>query len=336
MEDDKKELPQRDEVKRNQRKQKKRNAILNTVSNFLDTVIKKPSIWEDYDIASIRDKCYHITSDHSRYPPPLHLCAAAEDEPNKINSHKFELTRGFVKRIFDGEEICVNGGARAPTLQIVNFSSRFRNQFCENTGKESMVNQVTLTLADGDGFVVNCKLASEMQGFSGLLSDMAVLELQQFRTLSFSYHATDTVIQKILLLTKFCLKGNPGKMLTTTSSYVTKEIEYSSSSVKSCHSGSIAAVSRDFDGSNDDESTITIDLPSFQCTGEFCTRYGVKFGQCLTKVVPVDELRMNTILPMNRWLSHTHHELLTNKEKRFVAYGWYAENIYHCCGIGNR
>ena len=168
-------------------------------------VIKKPTIWAEYDVSNIRDKCYQITNDHSRYPPPLHLCAEAEDVTNKTNSNKFDLTQGFVKQIFDGELICVKDGAQAPTLQIVNFSSRFRNQFCENTGKETMVNQVTLTLADGDGFVVNCKLASEMQGFSGLLSDMAVIQLHQFRALSFSYHATDTVWQKILLLTYFSM-----------------------------------------------------------------------------------------------------------------------------------
>ena len=262
---------------------KKRNLIVNTVSNFLDMVIKKPSIWEEYDVSGIRDKCYQITNDRSRYPPPNHLGLEAAD----VTNNTFDLTHGFVKKIFDGGVIRLEDGAQAPTLQIVNFSSRFRNQFCENTGKETMVNQVTLTLVDGDGFVVNCKLASEMQGFSGLLSDMAVLELHQFRTLSFSYHATDTVLQKILLLTKFSMKGNPGKMLITTSRYLHKEIAYSSSSIQS---GSVAAMSRDFDGSEDGDSTITVDLPSFQCSGEFCTRYGVKFGQCLCKVVPVDEL----------------------------------------------
>ena len=268
MDDDKKEPPHADEVKRSQRKQKKRNLIVNTVSNFLDMVIKKPSIWEEYDVSGIRDKCYQITNDRSRYPPPNHLGLEAAD----VTNNTFDLTHGFVKKIFDGGVLRLEDGAQAPTLQIVNFSSRFRNQFCENTGKETMVNQVTLTLVDGDGFVVNCKLASEMQGFSGLLSDMAVIELHQFRALSFSYHATDTVWQKILLLTHFTMKGNPSKMLITVSSYSHKENANSSSSVKSYRSRSVAAVSRDFDGS-DDDSTITIDLPSFQCSGEFCNRY---------------------------------------------------------------
>ena len=87
-------------------------------------VIKKPAIWAEEDVSNIRDKCYQITNDHSRYPPPLHLCAEVADVTNK---HKFDLTQGFVKENFHGGLIRVEDGAKAPILQIVDYSSRYRN-----------------------------------------------------------------------------------------------------------------------------------------------------------------------------------------------------------------
>ena len=43
-----------------------------------------------------------------------------------------------------------------------------------------MVNQVTLTVVDGDGIVLNYKIASQMIGFVGLLTEGVVIKILQF------------------------------------------------------------------------------------------------------------------------------------------------------------
>ena len=62
-----------------------------------------------------------------------------------------------------------------------------------------MVNQVTVSMVDGDSIVLNDKIASQMIGFVDLLAERAVIKMLQFRTLSFRYHASDPVCQKISL-----------------------------------------------------------------------------------------------------------------------------------------
>ena len=73
-----------------------------------------------------------------------------------------------------------------------------------------------------------------------------------------------------------------------------------------------------------------------KCDGENCTRYGVRFNRCLADVFPVTEHRMEELSASNHWMNGRVFEFMTNKEKRSVLYGWYAQNIYHTCGLGNR
>ena len=77
-------------------------------------------------------------------------------------------------------------------------------------------------------------------------------------------------------------------------------------------------------------------IDDLKCNGDFCTHYGVKFNRCLREVFPVREHRMDELVSSNFWMNGKVTEYLTNKEKRFVLYCWYAINIYHTCGLGNR
>ena len=64
-----------------------------------------------------------------------------------------------------------------------------------------------------------------------------------------------------------------------------------------------------------------------KCDGENCTRYGVRFNLCLADVFLVTEHRMEELSASNHWMNGRLFEFMTNKEKRFVLYGWYAQNI---------
>ena len=68
---------------------------------------------------------------------------------------------------------------------------------------------------------------------------------------------------------------------------------------------------------------------------ENCTRYRVRFKRCLKDVFLVTKYRMQELSASNHCMNDRLFEYTINKEKRFVLYGWYTQNIYHTYGLGN-
>ena len=315
-----------DDIKRIKKKENLRKQVINTVVRFLDNVLTKPELWSSSDFKPIRDRCYRITSDPVKYPPPLQMCSKTASNPSDDTC----LTLGFAKLIYEADLIKVCDAFPPPLVQVQEVSSRFKSHFCNQVGKDEMVNQVTASVVDGDGIVLTLKIASQMMGFVGLLAEGVVLKLMQFRTLSFRYRTEDPVTQKILLVTHFTVVCSPGRLLVEkVSRYVLeKKVEGSNRVSAGCSSGPDPAgeiAKLEGVGVSDD----------LTCNGEFCTRYGVRFNRCLREVYPVREHRMDELVANNHWCGKV-ADFLTNKEKRFVLYCWYAINIYHTCGLGNR
>ena len=123
-----------DERKRAQKNQKRRQQILNTVTRFLDTVLTKPEVWGDSDMKPIWERCYQITNDPIKYPPPLQMCV---DNGNTASTPSDQniLTIGFSKKIYERELLKVCGGFLPPLVQVLNVSSRYRNHYCCQTKK---------------------------------------------------------------------------------------------------------------------------------------------------------------------------------------------------------
>ena len=181
-----------DDIKRVKKKENLRKQVINTVVRFLDNVLTKPELWSSSDFKPIRDRCYRITSDPVKYPPPLQMCSKTASNPSDDTC----LTLGFAKLIYKADLIKVCN-ASPPLVQVQEVSSRFKSHFCNQVGKDEMVNQVTASVVDGDGIVLTLKIASQMMGFVGLLAEGVVLKLLQLRTLSFRYRAEDPVTQKL-------------------------------------------------------------------------------------------------------------------------------------------
>ena len=171
-------------------------------------------------------------------------------------------------------------------------------------------------------------------GFVGLLTEGVVIRLLQFHTLSFRYRAKDPVSQKLLLVTHFSVVCSPGRLLVEkVNKYILeKKIEGSNRVSAGCSAGPPPEPPEDTLGKL--ECVGVID--DLKYNGDCCTRYGVKFNRCLCEVYPVREHRMDELVAANHWCNGKVTAYLTNKEKRFVLYCWYAINIYHTCGLGNR
>lgn len=77
------------------------------------------------------------------------------------------------------------------------------------------------------------------------------------------------------------------------------------------------------------------DHSDFQCTGEMCSKHGVNFVVCLTQCVPVDSVSL-TMVARDCVFANKDIAEMTQSEKRFLLYYYYATTVYQFHGKGNR
>ena len=73
-----------------------------------------------------------------------------------------------------------------------------------------------------------------------------------------------------------------------------------------------------------------------QCKGECCSVYGMNFIACIVKTFNIKGLCIEDIMSQCHYMDGKEHTNLTNKERRFVLYWWFATNVYLICGSRNR
>ena len=95
-----------------------------------------------------------------------------------------------------------------------------------------------MSVLDGDGTVLNCKMVTQMIEFTGVLAKGALIEILQFCALSFAHHAHE-LFQKILPMTCFQFKQNLGKMLAGVKEYKIKKMIWSETNSVFLRSGGI-------------------------------------------------------------------------------------------------
>ena len=64
-----------------------------------------------------------------------------------------------------------------PLVQVLTFGSRSKRYFCCQTGKDEWINQVMKLVVDSDGITLNCKIATQMKGFIGVLAEGVVIKI---------------------------------------------------------------------------------------------------------------------------------------------------------------
>ena len=55
-------------------------------------------------------------------------------------------------------------------------------------------------------------------------------------------------------------------------------------------------------------------IDDFKYNKDLCTRYGVKFNQCLWEIFPITEHYINKLVPANHWCNEKVVEYMTNKK----------------------
>jgi len=75
--------------------------------------------------------------------------------------------------------------------------------------------------------------------------------------------------------------------------------------------------------------------PGCNCGGKLCSKYGLNFIVCLTECIPVESISLELVIRDCVFVTKTLEEM-TNSDKRFLLYYYYATSVYQFHGKGNR
>ena len=75
--------------------------------------------------------------------------------------------------------------------------------------------------------------------------------------------------------------------------------------------------------------------PGCNCGGKLCSKYGLSFIVCLTECIPVESISLELVIRDCVFATKTLEEM-TNSDKRFLLYYYYATSVYQFHGKGNR
>ena len=70
------------------------------------------------------------------------------------------------------------------------------------------------------------------------------------------------------------------------------------------------------------------------CDGQLCSRYGIMFHTCITRILPPNEQILETIVVENPFVTKGVEEM-DARERRFCYYYWYMTNVYFITGKCN-
>ena len=74
---------------------------------------------------------------------------------------------------------------------------------------------------------------------------------------------------------------------------------------------------------------------STKCSGSKCSKHGISFSVCLAKCVPIHGVSLSRIAKECVFVTRQLKDM-TNKDKRFLLYYYYATSVFQFHGKGNR
>ena len=153
-----------------------------TIKNACDAILLNPSLWNQPHFAPIRHLSYQVTANPLKYPPPPGINGV------KLGGQQ-QLTNGFAKSVY-GNTIRIRECVKqSPVLQLVHFSTDYRNTNVVACNVKENVKRVTLQASDGDWNLVTIKGASQNNDHIGVLRVGDVIELINFHVLVIDYGA---------------------------------------------------------------------------------------------------------------------------------------------------
>ena len=196
-----------DQIKKDRTKEKRRSKCIETCANIFQFIKENPDQWHNPEFKRIREYTTHFVSNPDLFPPTEGVFQSVGASSNIIP----QLTKKITEKIYSMSIESATDCNEPVVLQVTAVTQRYRNSFTVQIGKEHTTKCVTWHAIDADGEVVTIKLATQLNGYIGLLQEGVIIQLNQFRSFQYNYMNQDSVLDRnvVLLVTNLTMRGGP-------------------------------------------------------------------------------------------------------------------------------
>lgn len=302
-----KEVPN-DEVKRNKKYLAELAKLVNATKNLLLIVDEEPDVWGMEEMEEVRTLSYKITGDPRKYPPSVSQEWGATSD---------ELTVAIGERIKDMAAPVLQLESDV-VLQITHADSAWRAAEVDGTTIRSR--QWKFTAVDGDGTAIPLRVDSTLHTSANLLTPGSIVSITSFIPIRYNYEGREDV-RYAIVVKEFEVTGYrklSDEQLKPPTKRVKKEKRVASHSQRK----------KKANNCNSHERPCT-------CDGNMCSNYGVEFACCITTCIPVSSISL-ALVANNCVFATKEVSNMSQSEKRFLLYYYYATTVYQFRGAGNR
>jgi hypothetical protein len=209
----------------------------------------------------------------------------------------------------------------------------------------------TLNVVDGDDKMVVVKVNTVLNDSVGLIQSGGVVQLTDYAPLYFHYKNYQQ-INNVVLLNNFSISDLPVWNIPSEFEDMPPPESRLRTSEEDENCAAFAArmrknatelgnggggsgeggggASGGGDGGDESHGADGLDV----CDGQLCSRYGIMFHTCITRILPPNEQILETIVRENPFVTKGVEEMDAG-ERRFCYYYWYMTNVYFITGNGN-
>ncbi|KAL7527143.1 hypothetical protein ACHAXR_001827 [Thalassiosira sp. AJA248-18] len=301
-----------DELKMKKVMNEKMKKLVKGGLKLLKLVQNHPDLWSEDIMKEYRDLSYKITGNPDKFQPEVKGGWGSSPE---------DLTKDIGGQLYDRALPILKLGSNI-MLQITHAESEWKSNQIDNSTVPSQ--QWRFNAVDGDGTSIPLRVDTTLTSAANVLTPGAVVLIESFIPIHFKYddHQDERCA---IVIKKFELKGHhplSDDLLKrpTKRAKISKEIKQAKKK----------AIAR-----REHHPTEKSINPGCKCQGELCSQHGVEFVVCLTECVPVESVSL-PMVARECVFANKDVEMMSQSEKRFLLYYYFATTVYQFRGKGNR
>ena len=307
----------KDEVKEKAQKESDKAEMIAVTESLLGVILNNPESWNEPSLSNVKSMIRKIGTDRITYPPSILEDNDSSDD--KTPSAHPNLSENIGKTLYKRESIDFSN----VTLQItaasyVNTSTKLNGNIVSDQQKDIPYRMWKMNAIDKDQTVITVRLDSTMNSEGKFLSPGAVVHVTSAFPVYMNYGDMYDM-RCAIVLRQFTIVGR----LPVPSRLVCPPVERLK-----------------VDGFKSDDEILAVEckdqssIKCNRCTCQLCSKHGIDFTICLAKFVPIHSVSLSKVARECVFVNKKLKEM-SNKNKRFLLYYYYATSVYQFHGKGN-
>ena len=310
----------KDEEKDEEKKAQEKEGYIAIIEAVLGKLISSPESWNDVALDKVRSMICQLGSDPIKYPPPCGQVATTHPAPCEPT---VQLTKGLADALYNrkaidfGDVIIIQISAASADMVNTKIVDSFGST--RSTNDEIKYRRWLLNAVDDDNDVLTVRLDSTINSKGVLLTPGAVIKVTSAFPIYWDY-GSEYDMRCAIVIRDFSILCYRGVPINTNQPPERREVANSAAPT--------AQPTTDVVNHREGQQKCV-------CTGRECSKHGVQFAVCVRKCVPIKGISLEKVARECVFVDKEFRDM-TNRNKRFLLYYYYATSVYQFHGKGNR